>query len=114
MTEYRQADADGRIALSSREYKALRALFGAVNVLAAYGGELERRARGIKYGWRDLRCLQANADRLTQKFLATVPAKKLVQIQQELKNTYCELQLKGEAKTIENDCMVIEIPKVVA
>ena len=114
MTEYRQTDADGRIPLSSREYKGLRALFGAVNVLNQYSGELERRARGIKNGWRDLRCLQAMADRLTQKFLATVPNRKLVQIQQELKNTFCELQLKGAANAVENDCMVVEIPKLVA
>lgn len=113
MTEYRQADADGRIPLSSREYKALRALFGAVNVLTQYSGELERRARGIKNGWRDLRCLQANADRLTQRLLATVPLKKLVAINTELKNTYCELQTKGAVNSIENDCMYIEVGKLV-
>lgn len=113
MTEYRQADADGRIPLSSREYKGLRALFGAVNVLTQYSGELERRARGIKNGWRDLRCLQANADRLTQRLLATVPLKKLVAINTELKNTYCELQTKGAVNSIDNDCMYIEVSKLV-
>ena len=105
--EYRQPDADGRIALSGREYTALRAIYGAVNVLEVYHGELERRCRGIKYGWRDLRCLLKLSERVLDKILETVPIKKLMQMRVDLDNTVCEVKTKGITGQSKGDCIYV-------
>lgn len=94
MEEYRSADIEGKIPLSHDEYKALRTIFGAYNALMLYHDRLERRCRGYKDGWRDLRCLVAMSEKVMHQVLATIPAKKLLQIRKELDNTICEIKVK--------------------
>lgn len=95
MSEYRQKDADGRIPLSYREYSALRGIFSAVNALTIYHKELERRTKGYKNGWRDLRCLVSLSEKVMEDVLKTIPRKKLLQIRRDLDNTVCELKPRG-------------------
>lgn len=94
-TEYRKQDEDGRVALSSREYSAIRAIWGAVNALNLYHGELERRCKSYKNGWRDLRCLVKLSEKVMHQTLSTVPRKKLLQMRKELDNTICEIKTRG-------------------
>lgn len=111
--EYRRPDADGRIALSGREYTALRAIYGAVNALELYHGELERRCRGIKYGWRDLRCLVKLSERVLEEVLRTVPTKKLMQMKKDLEHTVCEVKTQGVVGQSQDDYMYVSDQKIV-
>lgn len=95
VSEYRQKDANGRIPLSSREYSAIRAIYGAVNSLAEYHQELERRCKGYKNGWRDLRCLVWLSEKVMRDILMTVPLKKLMQMNKDLDNTICITKVRG-------------------
>ena len=87
-----EADEDGRYPLSSREYEALRTLFGAVNALDTEN--LKNRCKLIKNGWRNLRLAQTLLKRLMEQILTTVPLKKLVSIQKELRYTVCEIKIR--------------------
>ena len=48
-----RADEDGRYPLSTREYEALRTVFGAVNALDTE--TLRDRCGLFRYGWRNMR-----------------------------------------------------------
>lgn len=93
--EYRKRDENGRTELSSKEYTAIRAIWGAVNALTVYHGWLERRCRSYKNGWRDLRCLVKLSEKVMEDTLDTVPLKKLMQMRKELDNTICEIKTRG-------------------
>lgn len=113
MTEYRKKDVNGRIALSSREYAAIRAIYGAVNSLTEKHGELERRCKGIKNGWRDIRCLVTMAEKLLYKILMTVPADKLLMMKKEMQNTYCITECRGVTGKTDDGFVYIEEQKIV-
>ena len=87
-----EPDEDGRYPLSTREYDALRTVFGAVNALDI--DTLKDRCGLIKNGWRDIRLAHSLLKRVMQELLCTVPAKKLMTIRTELKHTVCELKVK--------------------
>ena len=80
-------DADGRLHFSEREYYAARELFGIVSTFSKCAGELERRAREIPGGWRDLRLITTLSEKLLSCILRTIPKKKLAVIRKELENT---------------------------
>ena len=112
--EYREKDASGRIPLSAREYAAIRAIYGSVNVLANYHSELERRCRGFKNGWRDLRCLVVLSEKLLYKVLKTVPVKKLMQMKKELDNTVCEVKVQGVSGRTNDGFMYVSEDAIVS
>lgn len=93
--EYRQADENGKFALSAREYKAVRAIYSAVDALAREHTQLERRCKGYKNGWRDLRCLVKLSEKVLDQVLATIPYKKLLQMQKDLEHTICKIETRG-------------------
>lgn len=106
--EYRQADADGKIQLSYREYNAIRTIYGAVNAFELYHGQLERRARGVKGLWRDLRLLRWLSKSVLERILKTVPVKKLKQMKAELDNTICEVKVRSISNPKRSELMCIE------
>lgn len=81
--------------LSYREYRALRQLFGIVEMWNKQGSELKKRLNLIPGGWRDARLLMAVSERLLRKVLETIPTKKLAMIQKELNSTTCEIVVKN-------------------
>lgn len=105
--EYRQADADGRIPLSAREYVAIRAIFAAIDSLTREHEQLERRAKGVKNCWRDLRLLVVLAEKVLNELLKTVPTKKLLQMQKDLKNTVCRIETRGAVGHKEDGFMFV-------
>lgn len=107
MNEYRKADADGRINLTYKEYDALRTVFGAFNALTMYSDRLERRCKSFKNGWRDMRLLCVLAEKIMNNLLQTIPTKKLLQIREELKHSYCIIKVEGAAGITNNPCMYI-------
>lgn len=109
MIEYRKKDEDGRIPLSQKEYFALRCIFGAVNALSLHYSELERRTKGYKNGWRDLRCLVSLSEKVMEDILETIPRKKLLQIKKDLDNIVCELKPRDVAK--KNDDGFLCVPE---
>lgn len=111
--EYRQPDADGRIPLSQAEYEAIRTIYGAVNSLTVYHGDLERRCSGIKNGWRDLRCLVALSTKVLSEILRTVPVKKLRQMRKDLQNTICIVKTKGVTGEPRDGFMYVEEDTIV-
>lgn len=95
MVDYKAKDSDGRTPLSAREYEALKNIFVAFNALTLHHKELERRCKSYKNGWRNLRLLVKYSDIVMQSVLNTIPTKKLIQIEKELKNTVCILKTQG-------------------
>lgn len=81
--------------LSYREYRALRQLFGIVDIWDSQGSELKKRLKLIPGGWRDARMLMAVSERLLRKVCETIPIKKLAMIQKELNSTTCEIVVKN-------------------
>lgn len=92
-----QPDADGRYALSGNEYYALRYLFGIISGFETSMGYLKERAQLKQGTWRDMKMIAAVAGKTVENLLATVPAKKLVQIHKELANTQIDIRVKGTA-----------------
>lgn len=106
-------DESGRIPLSSREYTALRAIFGSFNALELYHKELERRCKTWKGGWRDLRLLCVLSRKIMEKVLQTIPHNKLVAIRKELQNTICEVKVKGVTGSSGDACIYVSEPALV-
>lgn len=105
-TFWKQADEEGRYPLSHREYQAIRALFGSQNSLINAQKDLENRIRVIPDGWRDFRLVYSVLEKLLTKLLRTVPSQKLLSMKRELKDTYCEVKVKGAAgQTLEGDLL---------
>lgn len=113
MAEYRQADNEGRIPLSYKEYTALRTIFGAVNALEQYHDVLHRRCEGIPHGWRDLRCLVRLSEILLEKILRTIPRKRLLALKTELDNTVCEVKVKGVTGERHDECIYVPTQSIV-
>ena len=105
--EYRQPDENGRFQLSGNEYKAIRAIYAAMDALAREHGQLERRCRGYKNGWRDLRCLVALSEKVLNQILKTVPTKKLIQMQKDLRHTICRVETRGAVGMKEDGYMFV-------
>ena len=105
--EYRQPDEDGRFQLSGNEYKAIRAIYAAMDSLAREHGQLERRCRGYKNGWRDLRCLVVLSEKVLNQILKTVPTKKLIQMQKDLRHTICRVETRGAVGMKEDGYMFV-------
>ena len=99
----KQPDSAGRHPLSTREYTAIRTLFGCVNAFAESAKELKRRSGEIENGYRDLRLLEALSDKLLTKFLETVPNKQLMAISKELRHTICEVKIRPVARSAHED-----------
>ena len=97
-------DEDGFYPLSVREYAALRQMFGFVNVMDE--DALKERLKTIPSGWRDMRMMAAVSKHLVHELLTTVPIKKRLSIQSELRNTVCEIKFKPPSSKME-DCVVI-------
>lgn len=112
--EYRQPDEYGRIHLSGNEYKAIRAIYAAVDALSREHGQLERRCRGYKNGWRDLRCLVVLSEKVLNDILKTVPSKKLIQMQKDLKHTICRVETKGVVGMKEDGYMFVPEDSMIA
>ena len=89
-----------RIPLTGREYYALRALFGVISGFASSLGYLEKRAKGVKNLWRDLRLVQAVAEKSLDRVLLTVPADKLMHIHKDLKNIKISIDVQRETPTL--------------
>ena len=87
-----RADEDGRYPLSTREYDALRTLFGAVNAMAL--DMLKDRCDLHPGDWEKLQEAKDVTQGVLNNILRTIPLKKLVAISTELKNTICELKIK--------------------
>lgn len=81
--------------LSYREYRALRQLFGIVDIWDEQGSELKKRLKLIPGGWRDARLIMAVSKRLLTKVCETIPQKKLAMIRKELDSTTCEITVKN-------------------
>lgn len=93
----KDADQDGRYALSSKEYFCIRQLFGFVSCLDVSKCILRDRARLIPGAWRDLNLLVKVCDKLISNLMKTVPIKKLRQIKTELSNTVITVEVKNNA-----------------
>lgn len=100
--DYRHPDEDGRIPLSASEYEAVKAIYGAVNSFELYHKRLEKRCRSSPNLWRDIRLMRWLSMNVLERVCRTIPVKKLKQMLRELKNTYCEVRVKG-ASTNEED-----------
>lgn len=86
-------DEDGRYPLSSDEYTAICMIIGAVHTLESNKEKLHDRLKLIKNGWRDISLLDSLCERLFNGILATVPKKKLIMLQKELRHMVCETHL---------------------
>lgn len=105
------SDADGRYPLSTKEYEALRLLFA--SKAAFENTALKDRLQTIPGAWRDMRCVWAKVDKLLTRLLDTIPLKKLLALKRELKNTYCEMRIKGASNTTSNDCVYVSHQAIV-
>lgn len=101
------ADADGRYPLSNPEYIALCCLMGAVNMLKKNKETLEDRLRLVKGGWRDIQLVTSVCDKLFEKILDTVPIKKLLSIQREMRYMVCETKLGSASRPQDEDDIFI-------
>lgn len=81
----RDPDTDGRYPLSGREYEALQMIMAAAHCLEKTSELLPRLKKVIPYGYRDYQMIKKRLIQLTEAILVTVPNKKLIGIQEELK-----------------------------
>lgn len=102
---WKTPNEEGRFPLSHREYQAIRALFGSQNSLILAQKDIENRIRAIPDGWRDFRLVYSVLEKLLVKLLRTVPSQKLISMKRELKDTYCEVKLKGAVGPLEGDLL---------
>ena len=102
---HQRPDEDGRYPLSMKEYTALRTLFGAVNALDS--DTLKERCKLFPGGWRDLRCAYTLCQRLMEKLLCTIPAKKLLSMRRELTHTICEVKIRPLSSS-ESDSVMLD------
>lgn len=107
---WKEADQDGRYPVSFPEYQAIRAMFGVQNALIKYVPALERRVKTIPGGWRDLRLLVTLMEKLMEKVLFTVPAKKLLAMRRELQYTVTETKV-NPAITLADDRQLCAVPR---
>ena len=82
-----------RPALSYREYKALRQLFGIIDGWHFCGSELDRRLALIPGGRETKEEISRLSDRLLEQLCGTIPYKKLAVIKKELDSTRCEINV---------------------
>ena len=101
-----KADETGRYPVSMREYEDIRFLFGMSAALDQME-DLKPRLGLIKNGWRDIRMMAATVSRLIEALLKTVPLKKLLAMQSELKRTVCNVSVKGPAGRVDDDLTVV-------
>lgn len=73
--------------LTKNEYTALQQLFGTVSAFLTQLKYIEKRAKMVPNLWRNLRMIQSVAYSSLEQILETVPTKKLMMLQQELKKT---------------------------
>lgn len=83
----KQPDADGRYALSGREYDSIRYIWTAFSTLDAYSASLKDRLKLIPGGWRDIRLLHAVSKNLERKLFDTVPIRKAAAMKAEMNNS---------------------------
>lgn len=76
-----------RTELTSREYYAIRELFGLVSSFERTKGLLEKRAKKLPGTWRDMNMIVAKGMRVMAALLSTVTIEKLKIISKELDNT---------------------------
>lgn len=77
--------------LSSREYAALRQLFGLVSSLSINEEAMKKRLKLVPDGWRDYRMLQVVSESLLHAVMNTIPLRKLQLIYKELHLTRCQV-----------------------
>ena len=82
-----------RTNLTGQEYFALRSLMGIVSTFATEDRVLKNRLKKVPMGWCDVKMIEAKADRLLDAVLATIPAKKLAQIRQEIGHSRVEISV---------------------
>ena len=104
-TFWKQADEEGRYPVSHREYQAIRALFGTQNSLIFAQKDLEQRLKVVPEGWRDFRLVYSVLEKLLTRLLRTVPSQKLLSMKRELKDTYCEVKVKGAVGPLDGDLL---------
>lgn len=93
-----------RVKMSGREYYALRALIGVVSTFSAYDADIEKRVRMIPNGWRDLKLIEAKADKLFAEIMKTVPLQKIQQMKKELNNVRVEVNVIPDYTGRKKDC----------
>lgn len=88
---------DDRKPLSGKEYAALQSLFAAVSSFSQLIPILEARARMVPNLYRDLRLIQVKLETLLDKFLQTVPPRKLMHIKADIShvNLYVKVEPPG-------------------
>lgn len=92
-----QKDIDGKYKLTGREYTALLRLFAAQTALMEVEEVLKDRLKTFPNGWRDFRMLSTRMATELDGLLDTVPIKKLIAIQRELKSVKIKLQIGPDA-----------------
>lgn len=82
-----------RMPLSSKEYYALREIFGIVNAFEACQDALRARCGMIPGAWRDMRMISVRARKLAEALTRTIPLKKLESMQKDLECVRCEVKI---------------------
>lgn len=98
-------DQDGRYALSMREYESLRTLFAAISALDCR--PLKERCDLIPGTWDALTKAKDELFKQMENILNTIPARKLVMIQNELHHSVCKIEVKGPATNADPDYVYI-------
>lgn len=86
-------NAPERTPMTSREYYALREIFGIISSFETCKGHLQKRAKSLPGAWRDMNMIGAKAERLLAQLLSTIPAEKLGLIEKELQNTVVNVEV---------------------
>lgn len=102
----RQPDENGRYPLSSREYEALRTLFGAINALNT--DALNDRLELVDFSHEDLSVARRLMQGVSTGLLGTVPLNKLLVIKKELRDTVCELRIRPVTGDKQTDCVYVD------
>lgn len=100
----RPADSDGKYPLTTREYDALRTVFGALNALDSE--TLKERLQTTKSGWRDMRLCAVTMHKVLMSLLDTIPADKLLTLRDELNQTVCEVRLRTASQNTRDSVFV--------
>ena len=95
------------IRATSEEIESIYELYAAKTALSRAGREMERRARSIPNGWRDLRQVTGTLARLVDRIMQTVPVEKQAAIYRMLPNCHFRV-IKGiEACNLSPDEIVL-------
>lgn len=103
----RQPDENGRYPLSTREYEALRTLFGGMNALNT--DALHDRLELIgDHAEEDIRTAVGMMRDVCDRLMGTIPVNKLAIIRRELRDTICELRIRPVVADKRNGCVYID------